>query len=128
MFLFRWEKTFGAEKTFGVPSSCSEAPQGYLVDIINEFAKHGGFEHVSEHFKNPLLDAQVGPFQNCHTFCWFLKNTFFLQDMYYLLLPFCECGEFLNTEVVQPYLEPCIVAAVNYVKNLSDADLRHPVR
>ncbi|XP_022244007.1 ubiquitin carboxyl-terminal hydrolase 24-like [Limulus polyphemus] len=79
-------------------------PCGWLVDIINRFGQHGGFTEIQNHFQSPTLNG---------------------MGMAALLMPLSKCVEYLNTSKVCPFLSPCMDRSVEYIKSLSDSDLKN---
>ena len=45
-----------------------------------------------------------------------------------LIMPFGKCASYLNATVVRPLFEPGLKAAVNFVQNLSENQLKNKVR
>ncbi|XP_064477292.1 ubiquitin carboxyl-terminal hydrolase 24-like isoform X2 [Ornithodoros turicata] len=84
-------------------TECSLDPYGWLLDIINKFGSRGGFDKIEAKFKNGLT----------------------ANEMAALLSPLAKCAQFLNSETACSILAPCMARATDYIRSLSDEDLKN---
>jgi len=80
------------DETFARPAADSRSPRGWLVDLIQQFGKHGGFVTLKERFTSTTAPALTVPI------------------IFSLLRPFGQCCEFLTQHTISEYLLPCIVS------------------
>ena len=95
-----WEERFeGSEPPAVTLTSSFKSPRsypfGWLTNLINSFAYHGGFDFVKKHLEAEELDV---------------------VSMSLLLKPFGVCAEFLNYSVMQETLRPGMERAIKYIQ------------
>lgn len=78
-------------------------PHGWLLDIINKFGGRGGFDKIRDKFAESLT----------------------ANEMAALLQPLATCAQFLNPETTCSLLSPCMSKATDYIKGLTDEDLKN---
>ena len=77
---------------------------GWLCDLINLFGDRGGFASISRYFGDGELT---------------------LRSMAALLLPVANATDVLVADTIHPIIGPCMDKAFNYVKDMSDADIKN---
>ncbi|XP_064082430.1 probable ubiquitin carboxyl-terminal hydrolase FAF-X isoform X2 [Macrobrachium nipponense] len=79
-------------------------PRGWLVDLINTFGKHGGFQILLERF-------QSGKNLSVPVICALLR-------------PFGLCYEMLTTSTIEKYFMTIIEVVPAFLENLTDEELK----
>ncbi|GFQ83735.1 ubiquitin carboxyl-terminal hydrolase 24 [Trichonephila clavata] len=95
------DTVFSPEQAYALSRNSIE-PYGWLVDLINKFGQQGGFESIQERFKGDITGTGMAA----------------------LLSPLSKCAEFLNPSKVCNTLSSCMEFAVQYIKSLSDNDIK----
>ncbi|KAM6962810.1 ubiquitin carboxyl-terminal hydrolase 24 isoform 2-T2 [Aplochiton taeniatus] len=100
-----WAEVFGEENMFAIsPSNAyQKEPHGWLVDLVNRFGEMGGFTAIQA--KLNAEEIEIG----CVSA---------------LVQPLSVCAEYLNSNLVQPMLDPVIHKMITYVQNLEEKDLK----
>ncbi|KAK7070589.1 putative ubiquitin carboxyl-terminal hydrolase FAF-X [Halocaridina rubra] len=79
-------------------------PRGWLVDLINAFGKHGGFQILLERF-------QSGKNLSVPVICALLR-------------PFGLCYEMLTTQTIEKYFMTIVEVVPAFLENLTDEELK----
>ena len=87
-------------------------PKGWLVDLLNRFGHHGGFQKLVQRFTNENEDNK--------------KNVCGLNValIFSLVRPFGQCYELLTNHTVTSYLLPIVEAVPKFLESLSDDELK----
>ncbi|KAA0708793.1 Ubiquitin carboxyl-terminal hydrolase 24 [Triplophysa tibetana] len=100
-----WAEVFGEDNMFAVSPSSSyqKEPHGWLVDLVNRFGEMGGFTAIQ---------------------CKLNQEEIEIGCVSALVQPLGVCAEYLNSNLVQPMLDPVIHKMITYVQNLEEKDLK----
>ena len=82
----------------------SRQPKGWLVDLLNAFGSHQGFQLVHDRIMS--------------------GNSLTVPLIFALVRPFGLCYELLTLKTVQKYFVPIIEAIPNFLENLTDEELK----
>ena len=80
--------------------------KGWLVDLVNRFGYHGGFEKLLERFQSDKMSTLTVPL------------------IHALVRPFGQCYDVLTPKTVQTYLLPIVESVPVFLDNLNDDDLK----
>lgn len=101
-----WAEVFGEEANmFAVSPSNTyqKEPHGWLVDLVNRFGEMGGFSAIQTKLNTDEIE---------------------IACVSALVQPLGVCAEYLNSNLVQPMLDPVIHKMITYVQNLEEKDLK----
>uniref|UniRef100_A0A673MZ36 Ubiquitin carboxyl-terminal hydrolase 24 n=1 Tax=Sinocyclocheilus rhinocerous TaxID=307959 RepID=A0A673MZ36_9TELE len=100
-----WAEVFGEDSMFAVSPSSSyqKEPHGWLVDLVNRFGEMEGFTAIQ---------------------CKLNQEEIEIGCVSALVQPLGVCAEYLNSNLVQPMLDPVIHKMITYVQNLEEKDLK----
>ena len=82
----------------------SRLPKGWLVDLINRFGQHGGFQKLHDRITS--------------------GSNFSVLLIYSLVRPFGMCYELLTPRTVKTIFLPIIEAVPKFLENLTDDELK----
>lgn len=138
---------------FAISPSEPRSPKGWLVDLINLFGKHGGFDRFLQrmqygfdHFdkKKSSQKGTSSPsnFMNNETM---IRNVELIGDkcennsknrskeltlqlIYLMLRPFSLCHEFLSSHTIEMFFQPLWIPLIEIFNNLSDDELKRDAK
>ncbi|XP_065904481.1 ubiquitin carboxyl-terminal hydrolase 24-like isoform X2 [Dysidea avara] len=95
------------DKLFAIMPSYSSGkdPRGWLVDIMNNFAKHNGVEMIIDHI--------------LHT------DNLTLQELTALFQPFGVCDDYINANYFKVAFKECVLYGIHFVENMPEADMKN---
>ncbi|XP_041474973.1 ubiquitin carboxyl-terminal hydrolase 24-like isoform X2 [Lytechinus variegatus] len=102
-----WEEKFGVNHTFAVspPFETYKDPCGWLVNLINAFAHHGGMDQIRDRVLESIDD--VDP-----------------TTLSVLMQPLGYCGEYLNPLKFGPFMALVEKQVLKYVQDLKEHELK----
>ncbi|OQR72358.1 putative ubiquitin carboxyl-terminal hydrolase FAF-X-like [Tropilaelaps mercedesae] len=95
------------ESTPFAKSGDARTPKGWLVNLINRFGAHGGFEVLLRRFEEPSAHKPLP-----------------LGVIVSLVKPFGQCCQFLTKQTLSTYLMPIVEKVPVYLHKLSDEQLK----
>ena len=87
-------------------------PKGWLVDLLNRFGHHGGFQKLLTRFNTAAQESEDK------------NNGLNVALIYSLVRPFGQCYELLTTQTVTNFLLPIVEAVPKFLESLSDDELK----
>ena len=87
-------------------------PKGWLVDLLNRFGHHGGFQKLLTRFNTAAQESEDK------------NNGLNVALIYSLVRPFGQCYELLTTQTVTNFLLPIVEAVPKFLERLSDDELK----
>ena len=99
-------------------------PKGWLVDLLNRFGHHGGFQKLIGRFDTAKAVAaqEVPPPPTSEEDD--KNNGLNVAMIYSLVRPFGQCYELLTTQTVTNFLLPIVEAVPKFLESLSDDELK----
>jgi ubiquitin carboxyl-terminal hydrolase 9/24 len=82
----------------------SRLPKGWLVDLINRFGQHGGFQKLHDRITS--------------------GTNLSIPLIYFLVRPFGMCYELLTPRTIKTIFLPIIEAVPKFLENLTDDELK----
>ncbi|XP_065223298.1 probable ubiquitin carboxyl-terminal hydrolase FAF-X isoform X3 [Planococcus citri] len=101
-------QTYPDDYLFARPALDTRPSRGWLVDMLNKFGEHGGFQGLLDRFKSgkPLT----------------------IPVVFALIRPFGFCHELLTVHTIATYFLPIIEMIPEALKNLTDEELKREVK
>lgn len=126
-------------------------PKGWLVDLINRFGQHGGFDNLLERFNIGICAMSSSSSVNTKDLIKSVdalnlnndgnsskeplgsvvdtnKQKLSLSLIYSLVKPFGQCAEYLTVFTIQKYFMPIWEFILNLLQNLSDEELKREIK
>ncbi|XP_071490931.1 ubiquitin carboxyl-terminal hydrolase 24-like [Diadema antillarum] len=102
-----WEEVFGVNSTFAIspPFDTYKDPCGWLVNLINLFAEHGGMDQIQKRVLESIDDLDPSTLST-------------------LMQPLGRCAEYLNPLKFAPFMGQVEKQVLKYVQDLKEHELK----